>query len=133
MSMKVILLAALILGCCLVSTVSAGCGGCGGSCGFGISMSKPDFSKLPYWGMSADDISKAIVDASSSADDSATTREWPPRLVLPTPNANKFGSLIEFNNKFGDSKSGSLSGSLVPVSETKQSLISLQNKNYYSG
>jgi hypothetical protein len=136
MSIKLILAAAMVLGCCLVPTVSAfssGCGGCGGSCGFGGAVIIPNYSKLPYWGMSSDDIRTAIMTARTSADTSATESEWPPKLVLPTPNANKFGGLIDYNSISGDAPSKSLFGSLTPVSDTKQSLISLQKKDYYPG
>jgi len=116
MSLRLTLLAVFVLGCCLVTVTSAGCEGCSGSFRFGSSSSIPDYSKLPYWGMSADDISNAVHDARSSADESTTTMEWPPKLVLPTPAGNKFGALMDYSSGSADvpSKFSQFSGTTKP-------------------
>ncbi len=132
MSFKFTLLAALVFGCCLVSLASAGCEGCsfgptGGtpSGGWGI----PDYSNHPYWGMSADDIKNAR----SSASYTVITREWPPKLIMPTSDTDKFGSLGGYKSKLSDSQSKSLSESLTPTSENKQTLLRFRKTSYYAG
>jgi hypothetical protein len=99
MSLRV--LAVIIFGCCLVSTVSAFCGGCA-YCSAEPAGGWGAPAKGEYWGMSFEDIK-------NSPDTSDTTSEsdyWnPPTVILPSSNAGKFASLNEYRSKFGDSQS----------------------------
>ena len=105
MSIRATLLAVIVVGCCLVSTVSAvnGCDACSATPQGG--WGAPDHSKDSYWGMSVDDIMKAR----SSQDNSDTTSGsdyWrPPPIIIPSSNAGKFASLFEYKSKVGDSQS----------------------------
>jgi hypothetical protein len=79
-------------------------------------------SKNPYWGLTSDEITKAIKNARSSAETSTATREWPPKLVMPSSNANKFGNLTGYA-KFGDPAPKSSFGFGTPLSGNKQALL----------
>jgi hypothetical protein len=98
MSIRATLLAVIVLGCCLISIVSAaGWGGCS-------PQGPPHYSYDPYWGMSADE----ILNARSSADVSGESVIYVPEIVIPSYSSGKFASLPEFKSKLGDSQSISI-------------------------
>lgn len=107
MTSKVRFLAVIVLGCCLVSIVSAGCESCDFPSSYAPKAGPPDYSKLPFWGMSADDIQSAIEYYKSNTDTKVPTSEWPPKIIMPTIGTDKFGSLSGYSSKFGDIKSSS--------------------------
>ncbi len=128
MSFSRILPVALVLSCCLVSIVSAGCAACSATPEGG--WGPPDYSKNPYWGMSIDDIIKAR-SSSSAGDSTSGSSSWqPPALVLPTSGAGKFSGLFDYTNKFGESQSlfGKNASSLKPGVDVKPGLM---NKNLF--
>jgi len=103
MSLRIILLGVLVLSCCLVSIVSAGCAACSATPEGG--WGPPDYSKNPYWGMSVDELIKAR-SSSNAGDSTSGSRSWqPPAIVMPTSSAGKFAGLFDYSNKFGDSQS----------------------------
>lgn len=116
MSLKV-LAVIILLGCCLVSTVSAITGGCGyynpPAGGWGAA------STDKYWGMSADEIKNYDATHPKSSGSSGT---WViPAVVLPSYNGGKFASLDSYKSKFGDTQPqpGVSSGILKPDTITK--------------
>jgi hypothetical protein len=135
MSIRATLLAVIVLGCCLVSIVSAGCDACSAAPPGG--WGPPDHSKDPYWGMSLDEIMNA---ARSSVDKSNTTSGsdyWPPPpITIPLSNSGKFASLFDCKSKFGDSQSifsknasilkPDISAIVIPDLNVKSNLINKQ-------
>jgi hypothetical protein len=97
MSLRVLVVLVLI-GCCLVSIVSAveGCSYCNAAPPGGWGAPSAD----KYWGMSADEIRAAK--GSTNTSDSGNSGSWqPPAVVLPSFNNDKFASLNDLINKFG--------------------------------
>jgi hypothetical protein len=110
MSLRV--LAVIVLGCCLVATVSALSGPCPA---FGPIHRGSLGVNSDYWGMSAADIvSYATTHASGTSTESAYVKA--PPLVLPTSGADKFSSLSGIGATIGDSPTipSTFSGALLP-------------------
>ncbi len=103
----------LVLGCCLVSAVSAmyapGCPAFGPVYRGGIGV------KSDYWGMSADEIAKYA--ASHQTIETESSSWTPPPLVLPTSQADKFASLNTYRSTSKETSSvTSLFADLTPSS-----------------
>jgi hypothetical protein len=97
--MSLRLLAVIVLGCCLVSSVSALTGGCGYYSPPAGGWGAPTTDK--YWGMSAEDIKS--YDATHPKSSSSGT--WViPAVILPSYNGGKFASLSGYTSKFGDTQ-----------------------------
>jgi hypothetical protein len=116
MSLKVMVV--ILIGCCLVSAVSALSGGCGYSNppagGWGAA------STDKYWGMSAEEIKSYF--ASHQDGSTSTSSGWViPAVILPTPQADKFASLSGSKGTIGDAPTlpHTYSGALVPEKITK--------------
>jgi hypothetical protein len=112
MSLRV--LAVIVLGCCLVSAVSAFSGGCN-ACSAAPAGGWGSSAKPEFWGMSAADIMNyAASHANDTSSESASVKA--PPLVLPTSNADKFSSLSAAMSRIGESPTipSPYSGALIP-------------------
>jgi hypothetical protein len=109
MCMSLRILAVMVLGCFLVSAVSAvdGCSYCNAAPPGGWGAPSTD----KYWGMSADEIRAA--GGSTDTSESGESDSWrPPAVVLPSFSGDKFASLNDLISKYGKSTSlpGTYSG-----------------------
>jgi hypothetical protein len=120
MLMSFRVLAVLVLGCCLVSTVAALSGGCGYYSPPAGGWGAPSTDK--YWGMSAEDIKNYDAAHPKSSSSSGT---WViPAIILPSYNGDKFASLSGYTSRFGDTqpRPGTSSSILNPDTITKPDL-----------
>jgi hypothetical protein len=117
LSMSLRVLAVILLGCCLVSAVSALSGPCPA---FGpIHRGSLDV-KSEYWGMSASDIiAYAAAHPDGMSSESAYVKA--PSLIMPTSKAGTFASLSGIGSTIGDSPTipRTFSGALLPDIMTK--------------
>lgn len=100
MTMSFKVFAAIVLGCFLVSAVSAvdGCSYCNAAPPGGWGAPAQD----KYWGMSVDEIRAS--GGSADTPESGESGSWqPPAVVLPSFSGDKFASLNDLMSRFGAS------------------------------